>query len=111
MTGGTWTREDSEAVAEAVHPVVVDVLRLDRAALESARRELRRYEAAGPLTDPTGWMENREATDRALKRLDALIDCYDRLVETDAVEADLTIDQRDALGDSQAAVMEADGDG
>lgn len=102
----TWTRADSEAVAEAVSPVIADLLRLDRCALEDARDELRRYDAAGPLMDPTGWMSgDREANERALERLDALIECYDRLVEANGGMDDLSPEQLDALGDSQAAIM------
>lgn len=74
-----WTREDSMEVVESVLPVVQMVGALDRDRIARAKRELDRYDAAGPVVDPTGYREKREANDRARERLDALLTFYDAL--------------------------------
>lgn len=112
MAETEWTREDSERVAEAVRPVVAALLRLDRVDLEDALWELQRYEAAAPVLDPTGYRDGgRAANDRALERLQALADCYDRLLLAGGAKEDLDPEKADALGDWQAAIMEAELEG
>lgn len=88
-----WTREDSVEVAESVLPILAMVRALDRDRLARALRELEKWDAAGPVVDPTGYRENMEANDRATERLDALLTFYDALDgddELDDVEVTLS---------------------
>jgi len=74
-----WTREDSERLAGDIGTITVLTRRLDMDDLRRARREIDKYEAAGPVLDPTDYRENREATQRTKERLDALIEFRDAL--------------------------------
>lgn len=77
--GEEWTREDSERVASRVRPILIQVALLDRDELVRARRELKRFDAAGPVLDPTAYRERGEANRKAMERLDALVEFYDAL--------------------------------
>lgn len=82
-----WAREDSERLAEEIRPILVQVALLDRDDLERAREELQRFEAAGPIVNPTAYMEQGDANSKAKDRLDAVIEFYDAVDAGDLMEA------------------------
>lgn len=103
--GSDWTKEDSERLATEVRPIIVQVLCLDRDRLEGARKALDRQGQVMPFTDPTAWRDGMgEANDRALERLEALIDFYDRLAEL-GVDGDLPESLEKHLLDEQPEVL------